>query len=161
MTRSSRVRPLPLILSPLLFTLLTLGTPAGATSTVPLTLAQQAQKAAVIVRGTLGPSSTVKEGDVTYTVYPLKVVETVAGDAAQLPQNGGQPALYFLQGVQDLPTLLPQQEAFWLLYTQKLDSPLVGFSQGFYPLNNGSISVGDLSDPAKFRAAVLAARGAK
>ena len=114
---------------------------AGATAVTPLTLAQQAQKAEVIVRATLGTPTTAKEGDVTYTVYPLTVTETVAGDAASLPQHLGQPALFFLQGVQDLPALGGGQEVFALLYSRRADSPLVGFNQGLYPVTNGAVSV--------------------
>lgn len=117
------------------------GAGAGATAVTPLTLAQQAQKAEVIVRATLGTPTTDKEGDVTYTVYPLTVTETIAGDAASLPQHMGQPALFFLQGVQDLPALSGGQEVFALLYARKADSPLVGFNQGLYPVTNGAVSV--------------------
>lgn len=113
---------------------------AGATAVTPLTLAQQAQKAEVIVRATLGPPTTSKEGDVTYAVYPLTVTETVAGDAASLPQYEGKPALFFLQGAQDLPSLSGGQEVFALLYTRKADSPLVGFNQGLYPVTNGAVA---------------------
>ncbi len=117
------------------------GAGAGATAVTPLTLAQQAQKAEVIVRATLGTPTTAKEGDVTYTVYPLSVTETIAGDAASLPQHMGKPALFFLQGVQDLPALSGGQEVFALLYARKADSPLVGFNQGLYPVVNGAVSV--------------------
>ena len=117
------------------------GAGAGATAVTPLTLAQQAQKAEVIVRATLGTPTTAKEGDVTYTVYPLTVTETIAGDAASLPQHMGQPALFFLQGVQDLPALSGGQEVFALLYARKADSPLVGFNQGLYTVTNGAVSV--------------------
>ena len=117
------------------------GAGAGATAVTPLTLAQQAQKAEVIVRATLGTPTTAKEGDVTYTVYPLTITETIAGDAASLPQHMGQPALFFLQGVQDLPALSGSQEVFALLYARKADSPLVGFNQGLYPVINGAVSV--------------------
>ena len=117
------------------------GAGAGATAVTPLTLTQQAQKAEVIVRATLGTPTTAKEGDVTYTVYPLTVTETIAGDAASLPQHMGQPALFFLQGVQDLPALSGSQEVFALLYARKADSPLVGFNQGLYPVTNGTVSV--------------------
>jgi hypothetical protein len=152
---------------------------AGATAVTPLTLAQQAQKAEVIVRATLGTPTTAKEGDVTYTVYPLTVTETVAGDAASLPQHLGQPALFFLQGVQDLPALGGGQEVFALLYSRRADSPLVGFNQGLYPVTNGAVSVspagsaattttsspapGDpavtlITDPTALRDAIRAAR---
>ncbi|GAA5533205.1 hypothetical protein [Deinococcus aluminii] len=113
---------------------------AQATTAPPLSLTQQAKKADVIVRATLGTPSTVKEGEVTWLVYPLTVTETVAGDAASLPQREGQPALYLLSGMEGLPTLRPGQEAFLLLYSKRLDSPIVGFWQGVYPIENGKVT---------------------
>ena len=53
---------------------------AQATTAPPLTLTQQARKAAIIVRATLGTSTRVTEGDVTWVVYPLTVGEAVVGD---------------------------------------------------------------------------------
>ena len=142
-----------------------LGGAAWATTAPPLTLAQQVKKAEVIVRGTLGPAVTVKEGEVTYLAYPLTVAETITGDAARLPQNDGKPALFFLQGLADLPELRSGQEVFALLYTRKLDSPLVGFNQGLYPVTDGKVSAGDaktpITDPAKLRDAIRAALEAK
>lgn len=142
--------------------LLTLGA-AQATSVAALTLEQQARKAEVIVRVTLGTAQTVKEGDVPYLVYPLEVKEVVAGDVANLPQVGGKPALYFLQGLQDLPKLSANQEVLALLYTRRLDSPVVGFNQGWYAIEDGKVKAGDpakpITDPAALRDALRAARG--
>lgn len=113
---------------------------AQATSAPPLTLMQQAKKAEVIVRATPGTPTRLKEGEVTWLVYPLTISETVAGDAASLPQLEGKPALYLLAGVEDLPELRPGQEAFLLLYSGRMDSPIVGFSQGVYPIENGRVT---------------------
>lgn len=114
--------------------------PAGATTAPTLTLVQQAKKADVIVRATLGTAVSVQEAGVTWTVYPLTVTETIAGDPATLPQREGKPALYLLAGVEGLPELRAGQEAFWLLYSRRLDSPVVGFTQGFYPIENGRVT---------------------
>lgn len=114
--------------------------PAGATTAPTLTLVQQAKKADVIVRATLGTAASVQEAGVTWTVYPLTVTETIAGDPATLPQREGKPALYLLAGVEGLPELRAGQEAFWLLYSRRLDSPVVGFTQGFYPIENGRVT---------------------
>lgn len=139
--------------------------PAQATTAPPLTLAQQAKKAEVIVRVTLGEAKTVKDGDVTYAVYPLDVAEVIAGDPATLPQYEGKPALFVLQGTQDLPAFVAGQEAVALLYARRLDSPLVGFSQGWYPVAGGKVKAGDsdkpITDPAALRDAIRAARGAQ
>ncbi|MFC4638570.1 hypothetical protein [Deinococcus hohokamensis] len=143
----------------LLTALLLTSGPVSATTAPTLTLAQQAKKADLIVRATLGTPVTVKEGELTYLAYPLTILETVVGDAAQLPQQEGRPALLFLQGLQDLPALQSGQEVFALLYTRRLDSPLVGFNQGLYPVTAGAVSAGDITDPAKLREALRAARG--
>ncbi|ASN82175.1 hypothetical protein DFI_10985 [Deinococcus ficus] len=112
-----------------------------ATTAPDLTLQQQAKKADVIVRAVLGAATTVKEGDVTYTVIPLaEIKDAVAGDVARLPVHEGKPALFFLRGVDDLPTLGSGQEVFALLYAARADSPLVGFNQGLYPVVNGQVT---------------------
>lgn len=113
---------------------------ARATTAPTLTLTQQAKKADVIVRATVGTPKSVKEGEVTWMVYPLTVTETIAGDTASLPQSEGKPALYVLAGLEDGPTLRTGQEAFFLLYARRLDSPLVGFTQGLYPIENGRVT---------------------
>lgn len=132
-------RPAALLLGVL--TAFSLGLPpAGAAGATALTLTQQAKKAEVIVRGTLGTSTRVKEGDVTWVVYPITVTETVAGDVATLPQTEGKPALYLLDGLEGLPQLRAGQEGFFLLYSRRFESPFVGFDQGVYPIENGQVT---------------------
>ncbi|BDP40737.1 hypothetical protein DAETH_07060 [Deinococcus aetherius] len=113
---------------------------AHATTAPTLTLTQQARKADVIVRATLGTPTNVTEGEAIWTVYPLTVTETVAGDPATLPQREGRPVLYVLQGLEDLPELRAGQEAFLLLYSRRMDNPVVGFAQGVYPVVNGRVT---------------------
>lgn len=136
-----------------------------ATSVPKLSLTDQAKKAQIIVRATIGQPTNAKEGDVTYLVYPLTVKETVVGDAANLPQVDGKPALFMLQGTQDLPKITAGQEAILLLYSGKMDSPVVGFNQGFYPIAEGKLlpdtAAGDITDPDKLRDAIRAALGGK
>ena len=121
-------------------------TAVQATTASPLTLEQQARKADVIVQATIGMPTTVTEGGQAYSVYPLKVSETLAGDTAQLPQlpggqGGGGPALYVLSGMELAPVFQSGQEAVLLLYKGRLDSPLVGFNQGAFLILNGLVSV--------------------
>lgn len=154
-----------LLLSAALWTGLLSASPAGATTAPPLTLTQQARKADVIVRATLGAAQSVKEGDVTYLAYPLTIAETIAGDAASLPQNEGKPALFFLQGLSDLPEVRAGQEVIALLYARKLDSPVVGFNQGLYIITGGALTAGDaakpITTPDGLRDAIRAARETK
>lgn len=140
---------------------LTVLSPALATTAPTLTLAQQAQRAEVIVRATLGTPAEVKDGEVTYLAYPLTVTETIAGDAAKLPQQDGRPALFVLKGVDGLPDLRAGLEVVALLYASRLDSPVVGFNQGLYPVTAGKVAAGDITDPTKLREALLGARGGK
>ena len=121
-------------------------TSVQATTTAPLTLEQQAKKADVIVQATIGTPTTVTEGGQTYSVYPLKVSETLAGDVSLLPQlSGGQgasgPALYVLSSMELAPVFQSGQEAVLLLYKGRLDSPLVGFNQGAFLISNGLVNV--------------------
>lgn len=113
---------------------------AHATTAPTLTLAQQARKADVIVRATLGTPTNVTEGEATWIVYPLTVTETVAGDPASLPQREGRPVLFLLSGLEELPDLRAGQEAFLLLYSRRMDNPIVGFAQGLYPIVNGRVT---------------------
>lgn len=150
--------------------------PAGATSAPTLTLAQLAKKADVVVRATLGAAVAVTEGGVAYQVYPLTVAETLAGDAASLPQYQGRPALYVMQGLADLPSLSAGQDVIALLYARRLDSPLVGFNQGLYVIASGKVGAATgtpaatapkdsagkaITDLGALRDAIRAAREAK
>ena len=129
-----------------LLALATLASPVQATTFAALSLTQQAKKADVIVQATIGAPTTVTEAGRTYNVYPLKVSETLAGDAAMLPQiggtqGGGSPALYVLSGMERGPSFQSGQEAVLLLYKGRFDSPLVGFNQGAYLVSGGLVSV--------------------
>ncbi len=115
---------------------------AQATVAPTLSLEQQARRAEVIVRATLGSPVDVRDGNVTYVAYPLTVTETIAGDPATLPRHEGAPALLFLKGASDLPQLRAGQDVIALLYSARMDSPLVGFNQGLYPVVNGSLVPG-------------------
>ena len=118
--------------------LLTLGL-AGASYAPPLTLAQQAVKAEVIVRATIGTATSVQEGGQSWTVYPLTVAETLAGDAQSLPQYQSKPSIWVLNGLQDGP-VVSAGEVMLLLYRAKYDSPVVGFNQGLYPVSGAATS---------------------
>ena len=157
--RKPSFRPGRVSVSALLL-LATLTAPVQATTFAALPLEQQAKKADVIVQATIGAPTTVTEAGRTYNVYPLKVSETLAGDAAMLPQiggtqGGGSPALYVLSGMERGPSFQSGQEAVLLLYKGRFDSPLVGFNQGAYLVSGGLVSVMFVpdSDPAILNAA--------
>lgn len=139
--------------------------PVQAATFAPLTLEQQAKKAQVIVRAVLGEPQTVTEGDVVYLAYPLDIREIVAGNPATLPQLEGKPALLVLKDLQDMPALAAKQEAIALLYSGKFDSPLVGFSQGWYPVVDEAVKAGTedrpITDPDVLRDALRAAQEAQ
>ncbi|WP_019009725.1 hypothetical protein [Deinococcus aquatilis] len=123
-----------------LLTLTTALTTGQASTFTELTLTQQAKKAQVIVRATVGAPTTTQSAGVSWINYPLTVTETIAGDVASLPVLEGKPTLMFLAGLQDVPTLNSGQDVFLLLYTGTQDSPLVGFNQGAYPVVNGRVT---------------------
>ncbi|MCY1702469.1 hypothetical protein [Deinococcus sp. SL84] len=126
---------------------LSLGTVQAAVAP-DLSLEQQARRADLIVRGSLGTPQTVTESSVTWRVYPLTLTETVAGDAGRLPRQAEQPALYVWSEAGDLPQWRTGQDAFFLLYTARLDSPLVGYNQGYYPVVDGKVELPGQSAPA-------------
>ncbi|ADY26350.1 hypothetical protein Deipr_1199 [Deinococcus proteolyticus MRP] len=126
---------------------LSLGTVQAAVAP-DLSLEQQARRAELIVRGSLGTPQTVIESSVTWRVYPLTLTETVAGDAGRLPRQAEQPALYVWSEAGDLPQWRTGQDAFFLLYTARLDSPLVGYNQGYYPVVDGKVELPGQSAPA-------------
>lgn len=134
--------------------------PAQALS-VPLTLNEQAKRAEIIIRAVVGAAKPLKEGDVTYLAYPLEIKETVAGSVESLPTQDGKPALLVLQGLEDAPKFTAGQETVLLLYSGRMDSPVVGVNQGAYPLDNGKVAAGEITDPAKLLEAIRTARGAK
>ena len=141
---------------------LAMASAAGASVAPTMTLPQQAQKAEVIVRGELGAPQTVTNGGVTWRAYPLTVTEVVSGDVNRLPQLEGQPTLYIWANAEGLPEWRTRQDAFFLLYTAQLDSPLVGFNQGYYAINAEQIKLADKDITVDaFRQQLLEARGEK
>ncbi len=113
---------------------------ASAVIAPPLTFTQQAKKASVIVRIKLGLPINTKDSEVNYQAYPITVKETLAGDANTLPKYEGKPALFILAGLADMPQFNTEQELIAMLYSSKMDNPIVGFDQGLYLLKDGKIS---------------------
>ncbi|MFC6617681.1 hypothetical protein [Deinococcus radiophilus] len=122
---------------------LAVGSLGGAQAVVApvLTLNQQASRAEVIVRGVLGAPQTGEDGQTSWRVYPLTITETVVGDVSDLPQQGSQTVLYVWADARDLPEWRTGQDAFFLLYTGRMDSPLVGYNQGYYPVVGGRVTL--------------------
>lgn len=117
-------------------------TSAQAVTVAPaLSLETQARRADLIVRGSLGTPQTVTEGEISWRVYPLTLTETVAGDTTRLRTHANEPALYVWAEAADLPAWRTGQDAFFLLYTARLDSPMVGYNQGYYPVVGGSVTL--------------------
>ncbi len=125
---------------------------AAAQATVVRTypLPEQARRAQVIVQASLDAPVTRDEDGQTWTVYPLKVTRTLAGDLGSLPQVDGRPALYLLAGMDDAPTFQPGEQAVLLLYAGKLDNPLVGFTQGAYRIQDGRVPAANGVTPDAF-----------
>lgn len=111
-----------------------------------LSVAELSRKAQVIVRANVGAPLTIKQGEENWRVYPLDILETLAGDAQALPkikyQDKGQalerPALWIYADPQEAPKA-PSGESVLFLYSGLLDSPLVGYSQGAFTVNNSRV----------------------
>ncbi len=123
-----------------------------------LTLAQQAKKADLIVQARVTEIKPQTQGGQKWTVYALKVGETLSGSVADLPQLNGAPTLWVLDGLEGAPKLAVNDEAVLLLYKGLLDSPVVGVNQGVYLLQGGKVQGQSVSDPAAFKKALLDAR---
>lgn len=133
-------------------------TSASAGFVPKLTLAQQAKKADLIVQARVTEVKQQEQGGQKWTVYVLKVGETLAGSVADLPTLNGAPALWVLGGLDGAPTFAANDEAVLLLYKGLLDSPVVGVNQGIYPLKGGKVQGQSVSDPAAFKKSLLDAR---
>lgn len=135
-------------------------TNASASVAPTLTLGEQAQKADVVLRGSLGAPQSVTKGSVTWRAYPLTVTEVVSGSTNGMPQLDGGAALYIWPDADDLPNWRTGQDAFFLLYKKRLDSPLVGFNQGYYAVRDNAVTVAETElSVDDFRSQVLTARG--
>lgn len=124
----------------------------------PLSLTQQAKKAEIILRLQIENPILSKEKTAHYLVYPIKIVETIVGKSSDLPQYKGKPALFFLNGLKDLPNLTQNQEVIALLYKDKLDSPIVGFNQGIYTIKNQKVINSKFKSADDLRNAIRKAR---
>lgn len=143
--------------------LLSLGAALGhsvalATVAPPLSLADQARKAQIIVQARVTNVSSQERDGQRWTVYRLTVSETLFGNVGALPTFENTPALWVLEGVEDAPVLRANDEAVMLLYGGLQDSPVVGFNQGLYRIQNGRVEGGTPTELPAFKAAVLRAR---
>ena len=137
-----------------------LGASASASFVPKLTLAQQAKKADLIVQARVTEVKQQEQDGQQWTVYALKVGETLSGNAADLPKLNGAPALWVLSALDGAPKFAVNDEAVLLLYKGLLDSPVVGVSQGVYPIQAGKVQGQTVTDPAAFKKSLLAARAA-
>ncbi len=120
--------------------------PADPYALKVLSVAELSRKAQIIVRATVGAPLSVKQGEHNWRVYPLDILETLVGDAQALPkikyQDKGaaleKPAVWIDADVQEAPNV-PSGETVLFLYAGQLDSPLVGYNQGAFSVNNSRV----------------------
>ena len=121
---------------PLAAAVLLLAGSALATVYARLDLAQQAQKADIIVHALITSVAAEDRGGRPWTVYRLQPQRFLKGEAAQLPQSGGSPSFAVLGGrgltMEGAPTFRERDEVVLFLYARNYDSPVVGFRQGAY-----------------------------
>lgn len=140
---------------------------AGATTLAPLDLADQVKKADLIlhikVKGIQVQNDNAS--DLPWRIYAFDVLETLLGDPKTLPasdddKTNGLPTLAVLGGgdltLEFAPELKPVNEEKgkeWsgeyivMLYKplskelgKNYDSPIVGFNQGIYSVQNGAVA---------------------
>lgn len=103
-----------------------------------LDLGARVAASSVIVRGVLGQSKIIEEKGEQWRVYPLRVLEAIAGDPARLPQRqlseGGERETVLLLW-QPVAASFAEQlpsgpELILFLHTAHMDAPFVGGKSG-------------------------------
>ena len=136
---------------------------SGASATVvpPLDFNQQVRKAQVIVEATIVSVRQQERDGQRWNVYRLRITETLAGNAADLPTDENTPALWVLDGAVDAPQFKVDDQAILLLYRTLMDSPVVGYNQGVYRIRNGQVEGAQNPQLTTFKEAVARVRGAQ
>jgi hypothetical protein len=116
---------------------------ALATTFQKLSLQQQVEKAEVIVRATIKGTAQETRANRPWTVYTLTVRQYLRGESTGLPKRGADASIAILGGgnvrLEGAPTFKVGEDWVLLLYAQAYDSPIVGFRQGAYRLDNNRV----------------------
>ncbi|GEM47939.1 hypothetical protein DC3_35740 [Deinococcus cellulosilyticus NBRC 106333 = KACC 11606] len=121
---------------------LTLGM-AHATTVSALTFEEQVKKADVILHVRIVDVKTIQSKNYPWQQYTLSVKETLKGNANVLPQVQDVPSFNVLGGdtwtLEGAPTFRKDEEWVVFLYKTPYDSPVVGFNQGMYRIQDGRV----------------------
>ncbi len=113
---------------------------ALATTYQKLSLEQQVEKAEIIVRGTIKTLTTETRAGRPWTVYTVDVKGYLRGESTGLPKRGDAPSFAVLGAdklrLEGAPSFKAGEDWVLLLYAKAYDSPVVGFRQGAYRIEN-------------------------
>jgi hypothetical protein len=122
--------------------LLLVSTLALATTYPKLSLETQLERAEVIVRATVKEVLRQERNKRPWMVYTLDTKQHWRGEGL-LPKTSEQPsfAIYGNDKIklEGAPSFKVGEEWIFLLYTKNYDSPIVGFNQGAYKLESGTV----------------------
>lgn len=118
--------------------------PVQATTIRVLSLSDQARRADVIVHAAVADIQSETRNNLPWKVYTLKVLETLGGNSKDLPTSASLPSFAILGSdtllLEQAPTPIKGQEYIFFLYKTPYDSPIVGFNQGIYNVQDGRVS---------------------
>lgn len=116
---------------------------AQATTVNPLAFQDQIKKADVIVHVRILDVKTIQSKNYPWQQYTLNVREVLKGDPKTLTQVGDVPAFNVLGGgdwqMEGAPSFKKDEEWVLFLYKNPYDSPIVGFNQGMYRIQDSRV----------------------
>jgi hypothetical protein len=108
-----------------------------ATTYAKLTLAQQVEKADVIVRASIKQKTLETRAGKIWTVYSLEIAKFYKGDKETFKDSSFAVLDSDKAKLEGAPRFTEKDDLFLLLYTKTYDSPIVGFRQGAYKVLEG------------------------
>ena len=111
---------------------------AFATTYAKLTLAQQVEKADVIVRASIKQKTQETRAGKIWTVYSLEVSKFYKGDKDTFKDSSFAVFDSDKAKLEGAPRFNEKDDVFLLLYSKAYDSPIVGFRQGAYKVLEGN-----------------------
>lgn len=116
---------------------------AQATTVSVVSFEDQIKKADVIVHVRIVDVKTIQNKNFPWQQYTLSVRDTLKGEASLLPQVGSAPSFIVLGGdtwtMEGAPMFKKDEEWVLFLYKTQYDSPIVGFNQGMYRVQDSRV----------------------
>lgn len=113
---------------------------AFATTYTKLTLAQQVEKADLIVRASIKQKNLETRAGKIWTVYTLEIAKTYKGTNDVLKDSSF--AVFDSEKVklEFAPQFNLKDDLFLMLYAKNYDSPVVGFNQAAYKIGSNGVT---------------------